>query len=190
MGDRIAVLDGGELQQIGTPLECYHEPNNLFVAGFIGSPSMNFFDVELDEGGETPTLVHDGFEYELDDDVYASLSGDGTALTLGIRPEDIETVPADAHNAVPATVEVTEPLGDVTYVYIDVAGEQYTATLEGDFVLDPGQELTVSFPRDRVHLFDGDTGVALHNRTNVADGTVGIPGVEADETPGAEVGAE
>ncbi|RJT01487.1 ABC transporter ATP-binding protein [Halococcus sp. IIIV-5B] len=186
MGDRIAVLNGGELQQIGTPLECYHCPKNRFVAGFIGSPSMNFFDVELDEDGATPTLVHEGFEYELDDSTYNDIKGTTNRFTLGIRPEDINLVREDAKNAVHATVEVTEPLGDVSYVYLDIGGDRYTATLEGDFVLEPGQELTVSFPNDRIHVFDGNTGDALHNRVHSENETIEIPGV--GESQGTSTG--
>src|SRR6056297_2798092 len=71
MGDRIAILNDGELQQVGTPLECYHEPANVFVAGFIGEPSMNFFDVTL----EGDRLVADEFEYPLSDDVFTDVEG-------------------------------------------------------------------------------------------------------------------
>ncbi|RLM52670.1 ABC transporter ATP-binding protein, partial [Halorubrum sp. Atlit-26R] len=89
MGDRIAILDGGELQQIATPLECYHEPANQFVASFLGEPSMNFFDVTR----EGDRLVGDSFEYpvgaEIRDDI-----GDVTDLVLGIRPESVELVEA------------------------------------------------------------------------------------------------
>jgi multiple sugar transport system ATP-binding protein len=189
MSDRIAVLDGGELQQIGTPLECYHEPANRFVAGFIGSPSMNFFEVELDESGERPALVADAFRYELDDDVFADVEGRGTRLTLGIRPEDIEAVPRGAENSISPTVEVTEPLGDVTYVYLTIGGEQYTATLEGDVVIEPGRELTVRFPQDRIHVFDGETGEALRNRAPPESGEVEAL-VGLDGAGGVEVGVE
>jgi multiple sugar transport system ATP-binding protein len=189
MSDRIAVLNDGILQQIGTPLECYHEPANQFVAGFIGSPSMNFFDVELDETGETPTLVNDAFTYELDEEVYADIKGAGPRFTLGIRPEDIEAVPQGTHNAISPTVEVTEPLGDVTYVYLDIGGDEYTATLEGDFVIDPGRQLTVRFPADRIHLFDGETGEAVHNRAPPESGDIeALAGI--DSISGVEVGSD
>jgi len=164
MSSRIAVMNEGELQQFDEPLECYYHPKNRFVAGFIGSPSMNFFDVELDTSGQTPALVHDGFRYELDEEIYADIEGQGDQFTLGVRPEDIETVPDDTTNAISVPVEVTEPLGDVTYTYLDIAGEQYTATLEGDIVIDPGYEINVRFPQDRIHVFDGRTGEALRNR--------------------------
>ncbi|MBV0925404.1 ABC transporter ATP-binding protein [Halomicroarcula limicola] len=189
MSDRIAVLDDGRLQQLGTPLECYHEPANRFVAGFIGSPSMNFFDVELDTSGATPTLVHDAFEYELDDDVYADVEGHGPRLTLGIRPEDVKAVPEGTHNAISPTVKVTEPLGDVSYVYLDIGGEQYTATLEGDIVIESGRTLTVQFPQDRIHLFDGETGEALRNRAPPdSDDVAALAGL--DDVNGVEIGVE
>jgi len=189
MGDRIAVLDGGELQQIGTPLECYHEPANQFVAGFIGSPSMNFFDVRLDTSGETPTFVHDAFEYELDGNVYADIEGAGDRFTLGIRPEDITAVPEGSHNSLSPTVDVTEPLGDVSYVYLDIDGEQYTATLEGDIVIDSGRTLTVRFPQDRLHIFDGATGEALRNRAPPEDDEIEAL-VGLDDASGVSVGVE
>ncbi|WP_135303702.1 ABC transporter ATP-binding protein [Haloarcula amylovorans] len=189
MSDRIAVLDDGQLQQLGTPLECYHEPANRFVAGFIGSPSMNFFDVELDTSGATPTLIHDAFEYELDDDVYADVEGHGPRLTLGIRPEDVKAVPEGTHNAISPTVKVTEPLGDVSYVYLDIDGEQYTATLEGDIVIESGRTLTVQFPQDRIHLFDGETGEALRNRAPPdSDDVAALAGL--DDVSGVEIGVE
>jgi len=188
MSDRIIVLDGGEIQQFGTPLECYHEPANRFVAGFIGSPSMNFLEMELQRSGQ-PTLVNDTFEYELDDDVYADVEEYGDRYTLGIRPEDVEMVSSDARNAVPAEVEVTEPLGDVTYVYIQIGGQQYTATLNGDVVLESGRTIHVEFPQDRIHLFDGKTGEARRNRTppdiDDVDSLVGV-----DAGTGADIGAD
>jgi len=187
MSDRIAVLNDGELQQIGTPLECYHEPANQFVAGFIGSPSMNFFDVELDATGATPTLVHDEFEYELDDDVYADVEGSGSRFTLGIRPEDVKAVPSDTHNAISPTVDVTEPLGDVSYVYLDIGGQQYTATLEGDIVIESGRRISVQFPQDRIHIFDAETGEALRNRAPPdSDDVEALVGL--DDVSGVEIG--
>jgi len=188
MSDRIIVLDDGEIQQFGTPLECYHEPANRFVAGFIGSPSMNFLEMELQRSGQ-PMLVNDTFEYELDDDVYADVEEYGDRYTLGIRPEDVEMVPSDARNAVPAEVEVTEPLGDVTYVYIQIGGQQYTATLNGDVALESGRTIHVEFPQDRIHLFDGQTGEARRNRTppdiDDVDSLVGV-----DAGTGADIGAD
>jgi len=189
MSDRIAVLNDGNLQQIGTPLECYHEPANEFVAGFIGSPSMNFFDVSLDDDGDAPTFVHDGFTFDLDDEVYADIEGHGDRFTLGIRPEDIRLAASEERNAVAATIEVTEPLGEVTYVYLDIDGDQYTATLDGDFVVETGRMLTIEFPQDKIHVFDSETGEALRNREPPEeDQAESLVGLQATDNVG--VGAE
>jgi multiple sugar transport system ATP-binding protein len=187
MSDRIAVLNEGKLQQLGTPLECYHEPANRFVASFIGSPSMNFFETELD--ATDTTLVNESFEYELDDDVYADIEDAGDRFTLGVRPEDVEAVTSDTRNAIPAEVKVTEPLGDVTYVYLDIGGEQYTATLEGDIVLEAGRTIHVTFPQEKIHLFDGDNGATVRNRTPPEVDDFGSLTGAGTET-GAEIGAK
>lgn len=161
MGDRIAVLNAGELQQIGTPLECYHQPNNRFVAGFIGSPSMNFLDMR--RSGQT--LVHNEFEYRLTDQATQSVRNTNVEdVTLGIRPEDIRSETNDP-NAITVTVNVTEPLGDATYVYFDIGDTACTANVPGDVAVSEGDQLSITFPQDRIHIFDGKTGDAITNRT-------------------------
>ncbi|WP_436925127.1 ABC transporter ATP-binding protein [Halosimplex amylolyticum] len=170
MGDRIAILNDGELQQLGTPMQCYHEPSNVFVAGFLGEPAMNFFDTEFDDG----TLLGDGFDYDLSPEVAADVEGH-TEVTLGIRPESIEIIDeideTAADDVVPATVEVVEPHGDENAVHLRIGDEdtELTVMVDGMRYLSAGQEVGVRFPGDAVHLFDGVTGEALHNRelTNV-----------------------
>jgi multiple sugar transport system ATP-binding protein len=164
MGDRIAVLDGGELQQVGTPLECYHEPNNLFVAGFIGEPSMNFFDGQLERGA----ILTDGFEYPLPSDLTGDIE-DGMALVLGIRPEDVRIGPSGADEPqFEATVSVVEPMGDENIVHLrfDGAGDgsEFVATTEGVPAVSSGDRVTVAFPEETIHLFDGENGIAVKNR--------------------------
>jgi multiple sugar transport system ATP-binding protein len=159
MGDRIVVLDGGELQQIGTPLECYHQPANRFVAGFIGSPSMNFLSVER-RGSQ---FVHDAFTYDLSEETRESVDAASESLTVGIRPEHIQLVEAGTRNAVDTTVEVVEPLGEVTYAYIDIGGTTYTASIDGDVRIDAGDEVSVLFPEPKIHVFDDETGEAVKN---------------------------
>ena len=168
MGDRIAILNGGELQQIGTPLECYHQPDNRFVAGFIGSPSMNFLSMR--RSGQT--LEHEEFEYQLSDRTAQRLGGASAEhVTLGIRPEDIQPT-ADDPNAITVSVNVTEPLGDSTYVYFDIGDTACTASVPGDLSISEGDRLSIVFPQDRIHLFDGDTGEAITNRVfSAEDGT-------------------
>jgi multiple sugar transport system ATP-binding protein len=173
MGDRIAILDKGELQQVGTPMECYREPRNVFVAGFIGSPSMNFLDVTRDGS----RLVHDEFDYRLPADVVDDLTGASDRLVLGIRPEHIQLATPDDANVVGTTVQVVEPMGDLTYVYLELGGQRYTASVEGDVEVEAGDHLRVVFPEDKIHLFDRDTGEAVRNAsarstTAVVDGMV------------------
>lgn len=171
MGDRIVILDGGELQQVGTPMQCYHEPANVFVAGFLGEPSMNFFDLENRDG----TLAGDTFDYSLSGEAVTAVDGH-TDVTLGVRPESIEIVDevddTTPDDVIPATVDVVEPHGDENAVHLHLGGEDgplLTVMIDGMRYLAAGQDIGVRFPQGAVHLFDGTTGEALHNRrlTNV-----------------------
>jgi len=165
MGDRIAILDGGRLQQVATPLECYHEPANRFVAGFLGEPAMNFFDVEYRDG----TLAAAAFEYPISNEVAADLGGT-RELVLGIRPEAVEIggSATDAHHF-GMTVDVVEPMGDENTVYLtfgDEATETNTlvATTGGMRQVSAGQSVVAHIPEDAIHVFDRTSGRALHNR--------------------------
>ncbi|MFC6976330.1 ABC transporter ATP-binding protein [Halomicroarcula sp. GCM10025709] len=166
MSDRIAILDEGVLQQCGTPLECYHQPNNLFVAGFIGEPSMNFFDVER----RGSVLVADDFEYPLSDSTAAEL-GDATDLQLGIRPEDVVVKSAvEADTDYHAEVDVVEPKGDENVVHLVFDGNEpedgtFKAVIDGMKSVDAGQRVAVGFPENAIHVFDRSSGEALRNRT-------------------------
>jgi multiple sugar transport system ATP-binding protein len=165
MGDRIAVLDEGRLQQVGTPLECYHQPANLFVAGFIGEPSMNTFPVER----RGDRLVADGFEYHPGESVLDDL-GDATELTVGIRPEDIELGGSGPEGTTfETTVDVVEPMGDENVVHLTLDGGDgdettFVATVDGMVRVEAGESARAHVPRAAVHVFDGATGAALHNR--------------------------
>jgi len=163
MGDRIAILDGGELQQVATPLECYHEPANRFVAGFLGEPSMNSFDVEHRDG----RLVGDGFEYPVSEPLAADLGG-ATELVLGVRPEAVEIVEsATGDHDFETTVDVVEPMGDENVVYLEFGeGGAHTlvATTSGMRQLGGGASVVARIPERTVHVFDRRSGRALHNR--------------------------
>jgi multiple sugar transport system ATP-binding protein len=167
MGDRIAILDGGELQQVATPLECYHEPSNRFVASFLGEPSMNFFDVTL----EGDRLVADDFEYPIEEWIRSDLGG-ATDLVLGIRPEAIELVDEPGDHEFETTVDVVEPMGDENTVHLrfDPDADPETAatlvaTTDGFNRVSEGDAVVAKIPEDAVHLFDRATGEALHNRS-------------------------
>jgi len=167
MGDRIAILDDGMLQQVGTPLECYHTPNNRFVAGFIGDPSMNFFKMAVD--GER--LVVDRFEYPLKPAQQEAVAGKSNVV-FGIRPEDIrikEPGGLSDNYQFEVTVDVVEPRGDENTIHLTFDRSiddpvTFTATVSGLREVSAGDEVVATFPPDSIHLFDTDTGVALHNR--------------------------
>lgn len=173
MGDRMAVMNDGRLQQVGEPLELYHRPANLFVADFIGDPSMNFYHGTR----EGDRFVHDAFEYELDDDVLGAVDdriGDGDDLTLGIRPEDVildevgETVVAGGHQ-IEMDALVVEPMGDENVVHLQFPGREGTgddlvAVVAGRQHVTEGETATVGIPSAAIHLFDTSTGEAVHNR--------------------------
>src|SRR5699024_7392862 len=162
MGDRIAVLDDGRLQQVGTPLECYHEPANRFVAGFIGEPSMNFFETTVEDG----RLVGENFDYPLSEETRADL-GDATDVTLGVRPEDIELVDTsegDGEHDFRTVVDVVEPVGSGNNVYLAFEGDEsaseldmdesrtFVATIGGLRRIEAGQPAIARLPEDAIHL--------------------------------------
>jgi multiple sugar transport system ATP-binding protein len=168
MGDRIAVLNDGVLQQVGTPLECYHTPNNRFVAGFIGEPSMNFFDVSLSDD----VLSGESFTYPLPGDIRSSL-GDATAFTLGVRPEDIEfhaTKSATGDHDFECVVDVVEPVGESNNVYLRFAddgpdSETFIVTISGMRNVASGDRVVATIPPEAIHLFDDRDGRAVKNRS-------------------------
>jgi multiple sugar transport system ATP-binding protein len=159
MGDRIAVLNEGELQQLGTPLECYHEPANLFVAGFIGDPAMNFF--ELQRQGDS--LVNNAITYPLSERVQDQL-GNTESVTFGIRPEDIRLAEEDGEYTYTGTIEVVEPLGDDNNILVNINGLEATLSLEGNIRVNEGDIIRLDLHEDRAHFFDTSTGDAILNR--------------------------
>jgi multiple sugar transport system ATP-binding protein len=165
MGDRIAVLNEGSLQQVDTPLGVYHRPANLFVAGFIGEPSMNFFTSSL----VNDTLENEHFEYSLSYDIHSKIQREKTVV-LGIRPEDVQiTNSTSGENTFSATIDVVEPRGNenTVHIYFDKKESQsktLAATTDGMRQLDTGEQVGVHFPEDAIHIFDANSGNAIHNR--------------------------
>jgi len=177
MSDRIAVIDGGVLQQVDPPLTCYNEPDNLFVAGFIGSPSMNFVEgrvtadgFESDDGNVSVSFDPAGLDARIDQEV-----------VLGIRPEDV--VPASKRDVVAnpsveieTRTDVMEPMGDEIFVYlvteegagVDLedpdAGGQLLMSVGPDTDIEADQTLSVVLERTNLHLFDAESEQAIaHN---------------------------
>lgn len=169
MASRIAVMNQGMLQQVGTPQELYDRPVNVFVAGFIGSPSMNFFEVKVIQEGEKIYLSADIFRVALPSEKAGGLrSTPGQKLVMGIRPENIHApdyLPAGITGApVQAQVDVTEMMGNEVFVYLLTGQKQFLARLDPRVKAGPGQEMEVIFNMDSIHFFDPGTGKALPAR--------------------------
>ncbi len=167
MATRIAVLDKGVLQQVGTPRELYDPPGNVFVAGFIGSPAMNFFEVTV--GGNTDALYLDSGSFRVPVPVQRSamlLSYLGRKVTFGIRPEDIhvkEYLPTgiDTSAAVPARVDVIELMGNELFIYLVSGKHQFLARVDPRAKARPGQDIELVFNMANLHSFDPTSGKAI-----------------------------
>ena len=153
LADRIVCMSMGYVQQVGTPLELYDTPANIFVASFIGLPPMNFFDGEVKDGA-----IHcSGFNYPLSENEMALLKDyEGRIITLGIRPENV--VP-DAEGYVNMAVTLNENLGQNTLVHGNVGGHKMIAKVRDWCNYKPGDSVSFSF--DRVHFFDKETTNAI-----------------------------
>ncbi|MES0882219.1 ABC transporter ATP-binding protein [Roseibium sp. SCP14] len=167
MADRIVVLDHGVISQVGTPLELYHKPQNLFVAGFIGNPKMNFLRVlgkHSDEGGVVVTLPSG---QDLKVKVAATSDVAGRTLTLGIRPEDLTLKPSDA--AIEIIPNVVEHLGihTVTYSSVDGASNIFCALLPGSAPAKVGTPISMGLNGTECHLFD-EQGMAYDRLLSVS----------------------
>ena len=158
MADRIVVMQGGNVEQIGAPLDLYDRPNNLFVAGFIGSPSMNFIEgtLRMDGGGGT-VVGKDGTRLP----VPARLGGqDGLEVVYGVRPEHLY-ISLDGHG-IPAKVVVVEPTGAETMVVVHMAGQEVQAIFRERHRFEPGQDIMLLPDVEHLHLFDKRTGARLN----------------------------
>jgi multiple sugar transport system ATP-binding protein len=166
MGTRIAVMKDGLLQQIDTPQTLYDRPGNIFVAGFIGSPAMNFFDVKLtsSEG----KLVIDGGTFHLEvppDRLKALQSYVGKDLVLGIRPEDLHdpefTPPGVVAGRIPAEVDVTELMGSSVNLYLLTGGKQFVAIVDPRSRARVGSKIDLVANMANFHVFDKATEQAI-----------------------------
>ncbi len=158
MADRIVVLKAGVVQQFGTPAEVYATPANQFVAGFIGSPTMNFFAAEPADGG---LRLHDGTHVALAAAQQEAVRrAAATCVVLGVRPEHVSVL-APGRPGMKATVSVVEPLGSDTLVYFDREGVRHVARVAPETRLAPGDAVTFGLAMDKAHLFDARQGEAL-----------------------------
>ncbi|MEX0285454.1 MAG: ABC transporter ATP-binding protein [Paracoccaceae bacterium] len=151
MADKIVVLQGGVIEQIGAPLELYDTPANQFVAGFIGSPSMNFFSATVRAGGQ---LDIGGVMVPAP---AAAALEDGHAVTCGVRPEALEL----ASEGLPMTVAVVEPTGSETHVVARMGEQEVVAVFRDREMFQPGQNIHLRPADGAIHLFDAQTGARI-----------------------------
>ena len=152
LADRIVVMHDGVVEQIGPPLELYDRPDNLFVAGFIGSPAMNFVPGRVRANGRLTFPTETGLSIPLAD---APAGVDGRPLILGVRPEHFDLAP----DGIAAEVVVVEPTGSETMLAVRAGGQDLTCVLRERVRERPGE--TVSLRPNRVHFFDAETGRRL-----------------------------
>ncbi|MEZ5824184.1 MAG: sn-glycerol-3-phosphate ABC transporter ATP-binding protein UgpC [Geminicoccaceae bacterium] len=154
MADRIVVMQGGYVEQVGAPLDLYDNPANLFVAGFIGSPSMNFIDAKLRRSGDHAVAVaNDGTELPLPAGTGGS---DGQEVVYGIRPEHIQLVGDGA--GLPAKVNVVEPTGAEILVIVQFAGSEAQVVFKERHALKHGDDIRLAPVVESVHIFDKKSG--------------------------------
>lgn len=180
LGDRIVVMSDGEVQQIDTPSHLYDYPVNKFVAGFIGSPQMNFMDAEIvDKNGKVYLKLGDD-EILLSDkksrQIEAKGYHTGDIVTLGIRPEDLSDHPDALKKYEESTargqVEVYEMLGATSNLYVNCNGTQLTASVDPTSAARAGDTVALAFNPDRIHLFDKETGKNILVNTDPKTGAV------------------
>jgi len=165
MGHRIVVMKDGVIQQIDTPMGLYERPANMFVAGFIGSPPMNFLPVVVEQDQGTLKVKGDGFRFPLPQGIEKKLKAPGKELILGLRPEDI-TVDQALREKNPEWVftvkaEVVEPLGAEGLLYFSVGQQSVTARLPGASLPRVGDTVPLVFNLDRAHFFEKGSGKAV-----------------------------
>jgi multiple sugar transport system ATP-binding protein len=165
MGDRLAIMNDGIIQQTGTPTNVYANPNSEFIGGFVGSPSMNILDVAVEASENGATLTNEGrFEYTLNGDRGRRVSiTDVTTARLGVRPENV--LVANDQDGIKTTVEVVEPVGSDNYLYLDL-GPDFIARVDSETEPETGDTVHVTFDKDDIHLFDAHTGESLLSDEN------------------------
>lgn len=157
MADRIVVMSKGRIEQLGTPLEIYNRPASQFVAGFFGTPTMNFLEGVVEGGSSGPRFRGAGLEQALPATLPASLGG--KSVVLGVRSEHVLINGASGAAAASGTTRLLEPLGDVTLVHFDAGeGRSLVAKVAPSTELAPGSPLKFTFSPEHCHLFDPADG--------------------------------
>lgn len=152
LADRIVIMKDGHIQQVGTPAEVYQKPTNMFVAQFIGAPSMNMLPGKISGGGIAldagPTIT-------------ANLNTEATAIMVGIRPNDLTPALDDETALFEGRVKIIEPLGPETLVYVELGKYEVLATVPGRTPPKIGEKIRLKAPEEEIHFFNADTGAAI-----------------------------
>ena len=168
LGTRIVVMNAGIVQQVDTPQALYDTPNNLFVAGFIGSPQMNFLDAVVSVEGDNAVLDLGESKITLTGDKAKKLIDggyDGKTVVMGIRPEDVyddeAVIAANPGTTIQSTVRVYELLGAEVYLYFDYAGANFTARVKPTTTARTGDIVKLALEPSKIHVFDKETEMAI-----------------------------
>ena len=166
MGQRIVVMKDGLVQQCDTPLELYHRPANMFVAGFLGTPSMNFIEATVSKNGGTPVVDTGAFQVHLPESKAAALqSYIGKTVILGLRPEDIHdkalTKITDMTNATRMKVDVVEPMGANSIIYLTAGQHTLLADVDAETKAKEGGDFDAVIDASAAHVFDKETEQAI-----------------------------
>jgi multiple sugar transport system ATP-binding protein len=168
MGDRIAVMNDGVVQQVDAPLTLYNAPANVFVAGFIGSPAMNFVPARVVAGGEELLIDAGSFKVQAPASRAEALKPyAGKEILFGVRPEDIfdrnlSMVPAAPGNTLCALVEVTEPMGDRIHLYLSAGSHNLVANVDAESKVQEEQQAEFVLDLEKTHAFDRETEKAIY----------------------------
>jgi multiple sugar transport system ATP-binding protein len=163
LGDRVAVMNDGELQQVAAPQELYDFPTNRFVAEFIGEPAMNVLPVTVRERDSGLLVEHDGFEFDVPEG--DGLSAGSESVSLGVRPEDVSLAAnlPDGTETFEMEATVREPLGELLLLHCRVGGDEVRVKIEPRSDVHPGDVIEVGLDPTRLHLFDDATGEAVYH---------------------------
>jgi multiple sugar transport system ATP-binding protein len=165
MGSRIAILRSGKLQQLDSPAEVYAHPANMFVAGFIGSPAMNFFAADLERRDGDVHVKAAGLDLPLPAAIVARLgSYPGSKVIVGVRPEDIHDSRRQPTGDAPSTlarIDVVEHMGNENFIYLTLGQSSFMARMDSSVAVRAGDNLPISIDTRKVHLFDPATETAI-----------------------------
>ncbi len=163
MGDRICVMKDGVIQQFDTPQNLYNSPCNMFVAGFIGSPQMNFIDARVEQADGGYVLAFGETRVPVSADRIASYAG--KEVILGVRPEDLhiepEMVAAAGDAVIKASIDLDEMMGSEIYLYFQIDGKKMISRIPSKYAAKSGDTVTLAVDTDSIHIFDKETEKAI-----------------------------